>query len=41
MGRTALNVSGSMTAGVLTGKATNELDTDVYNGDSSQVELEA
>lgn len=41
MGRTALNVSGSMTAGVLTGKATNELDTDVYNGDSSQAELEA
>lgn len=31
MGRTALNVSGSMTAGVLTGKITGELDTEVYN----------
>ncbi len=30
MGRTALNVSGSMTAGVLTSKVTGELDTDVY-----------
>lgn len=30
MGRTALNVSGSMTAGVLTGKMTGELDTNVY-----------
>ncbi|QQZ11630.1 L-cystine transporter [Heyndrickxia vini] len=30
MGRTALNVSGSMTAGILTGKATKELDKDVY-----------
>ncbi|MCA1319403.1 L-cystine transporter [Bacillus tianshenii] len=31
MGRTALNVSGSMTAGLLTGKATGNLDTTVYN----------
>lgn len=30
MGRTALNVSGSMTAGVLTSKATGELDKEVY-----------
>jgi uncharacterized protein len=30
MGRTALNVSGSMTAGVLTGKVTGELDSEVY-----------
>ncbi len=30
MGRTALNVSGSMTAGILTGKATGEIETDVY-----------
>lgn len=30
MGRTALNVSGSMTAGVLTSKVTGELDTEVY-----------
>lgn len=36
MGRTALNVSGSMTAGVLTSKATKELDTHVYNETSSQ-----
>lgn len=31
MGRTALNVSGSMTAGVLMSRVTKELDTDVYN----------
>jgi uncharacterized protein len=31
MGRTALNVSGAMTAGVLTSKATGELETDVYH----------
>lgn len=31
MGRTAVNVSGSMTAGVLTSKVTKELDTSVYN----------
>ncbi|MCJ8007780.1 L-cystine transporter [Lederbergia wuyishanensis] len=30
MGRTALNVSGSMTAGVLTGKITGEIDEEVY-----------
>ncbi|KKI92512.1 sodium:dicarboxylate symporter [Bacillus sp. SA1-12] len=30
MGRTALNVSGSMTAGVLTAKATGELDKETY-----------
>ncbi|MFC4803167.1 L-cystine transporter [Neobacillus sp. GCM10023253] len=30
MGRTALNVSGSMTAGVLTSKATGEFDSKVY-----------
>ncbi|BAU29882.1 hypothetical protein DFP93_11232 [Aneurinibacillus soli] len=30
MGRTALNVSGSMTAGVLTSKLTKELNTDLY-----------
>ena len=30
MGRTALNVSGSMTAGVLTSKSTGELDQEVY-----------
>ncbi|KQL45005.1 sodium:dicarboxylate symporter [Brevibacillus choshinensis] len=31
MGRTALNVSGSMTAGLLTSRATKELDTNVYH----------
>lgn len=31
MGRTAVNVSGSMTAGVTTARVTGELDTDVYN----------
>lgn len=31
MGRTALNVSGSMTAGVATAKLTGELDKEVYN----------
>lgn len=30
MGRTALNVSGAMTAGILTSKATGEIDTSVY-----------
>lgn len=30
MGRTALNVSGSMTAGILTGKVTGELEKEVY-----------
>ncbi|HJF34071.1 MAG TPA: L-cystine transporter [Sporosarcina psychrophila] len=31
MGRTALNVSGSMTAGVTTARVTGELDKDMYN----------
>ncbi|PIC56475.1 L-cystine transporter [Sporosarcina sp. P12(2017)] len=31
MGRTAVNVSGSMTAGVTTARVTGELDTDMYN----------
>lgn len=31
MGRTALNVSGSMTAGVTTARVTKELDTAMYN----------
>lgn len=40
MGRTAVNVSGSMTAGVTTAKITGELDKDVYNAplDSQTVE---
>ncbi|MFC0273033.1 L-cystine transporter [Metabacillus herbersteinensis] len=38
MGRTAVNVSGSMTAGVLTSKATKELDTSVYDDNSQHAE---
>jgi L-cystine uptake protein TcyP (sodium:dicarboxylate symporter family) len=36
MGRTALNVSGSMTAGLLTSKMTRELDSRVFNGTKQQ-----
>ncbi len=32
MGRTAVNVSGSMTAGVTTARINGELDTEMYNG---------
>ncbi|MBY0084008.1 L-cystine transporter [Brevibacillus sp. M2.1A] len=32
MGRTALNVSGSMTSGLLTSRVTKELDTNAYHG---------
>ena len=32
MGRTALNVSGAMTSGIITSKVANELDMEVYNG---------
>ncbi|MBO0991673.1 L-cystine transporter [Bacillus sp. SD088] len=39
MGRTALNVSGSMTAGVLTGKITGELDDDVYNQPKQSLQI--
>jgi uncharacterized protein len=38
MGRTALNVSGSMTAGVVTSKATKEIDTTIYNDRSIELE---
>lgn len=38
MGRTAVNVSGSMTAGILTSRATNELDTSVYSEPTQQLE---
>ncbi|TDL31438.1 L-cystine transporter [Jeotgalibacillus sp. S-D1] len=41
MGRTAVNVSGSMTAGVLTSKVTKELDLEAYNDQSSRVSIEA
>lgn len=39
MGRTALNVSGSMTAGVATARITGELDTDTYNDNSDTKQL--
>ncbi|KMK75018.1 L-cystine transporter [Alkalihalobacillus pseudalcaliphilus] len=38
MGRTAVNVSGSMTAGTLTGKWTKELDETIYNDPTQQLE---
>lgn len=38
MGRTALNVSGSMTSGVLTSKITNDLDKEQYNVPSAKLE---
>ncbi|QUW23740.1 L-cystine transporter [Sporosarcina sp. Marseille-Q4063] len=41
MGRTALNVSGSMTAGVTTARMSGELDTDVYNGNVEGQTVEA
>lgn len=39
MARTALNVSGGMTTGVLTAKITGNLDKDVYNDKNAQVEM--
>ncbi len=33
MGRTAVNVSGAMTTGVVTGKLLGQMDTEVYNSD--------
>lgn len=36
MGRTALNVSGSMVAGLLTGKVTKNVDTQVFNSSNQQ-----
>ncbi|RXJ02776.1 L-cystine transporter [Anaerobacillus alkaliphilus] len=41
MGRTALNVSGSMTAGLVTSKVTGEIDTDIYNNPEQQIEIQA
>ncbi|WP_235973530.1 L-cystine transporter [Peribacillus faecalis] len=40
MGRTALNVSGSMTAGVLTSKLTGELNRDQYRDESLTIDVE-
>ena len=39
MGRTALNVSGSMVSGVVASRATNELDTKTYNAPSDKAPL--
>jgi uncharacterized protein len=39
MGRTAVNVSGSMTSGVLTSKITGELDESVYVGKQDAIEV--
>ncbi|MFC0611045.1 L-cystine transporter [Scopulibacillus daqui] len=36
MGRTALNVSGSMVSGILTSKVTKELDTKIYDSEAKQ-----
>ncbi|WP_171005612.1 L-cystine transporter [Bacillus sp. E(2018)] len=41
MGRTAVNVSGSMTSGLLTSKVQKQLDTNVYNDTENQVEVSA
>jgi len=41
MGRTALNVSGSMTAGVTTARVTGELDKDMYNAPHEKQTIEA
>lgn len=41
MGRTAVNVSGSMTAGVTTAKVSGELDAEIYNGDVKNQTVEA
>jgi uncharacterized protein len=38
MGRTALNVSGSMTAGVVTSRITGDLNINVYNGETQKLE---
>lgn len=39
MGRTALNVSGSMVSGIVSGRATGELDTTVYNESADKAPL--
>lgn len=41
MGRTALNVSGSMTAGVTTARVNGELDKEVFNGSIEHQSIEA
>lgn len=41
MGRTAVNVSGAMTAGVTTAKITGEIDLETYNDSVEQQTVEA
>ncbi|MCM3638324.1 L-cystine transporter [Sporosarcina luteola] len=41
MGRTALNVSGSMTAGVTTARVNGELDKEIFNGSIEHQSIEA
>lgn len=41
MGRTALNVSGAMTSGILTSRITGEIDSNVYQDLDNRVEVEA
>jgi uncharacterized protein len=41
MGRTALNVSGAMTSGILTSRITGEIDSGVYQNLENRVEVEA
>ncbi|MCM3181187.1 L-cystine transporter [Cytobacillus horneckiae] len=40
MGRTAVNVSGSMTSGILTSKITGDINKDVYNDPNNKIEAE-
>ncbi|MDE1455458.1 L-cystine transporter, partial [Bacillus paralicheniformis] len=40
MGRTALNVSGSMTSGLVTSKVTNELEKNTYEDRTNIIEAE-
>lgn len=39
MGRTALNVSGSMVSGIVSSRITKELDTEIYNDTSEKTSL--
>ncbi|PLR97847.1 L-cystine transporter [Bacillus sp. T33-2] len=41
MGRTAVNVSGAMTSGILTSRITKEIDPNVYNDINQKIEAEA
>ncbi|MBU8880126.1 L-cystine transporter [Bacillus sp. FJAT-29790] len=41
MGRTAVNVSGSMTSGILTSRITGEIDSNTYNDMNEKIEAEA